>query len=179
MRLDFAKETYNSVKHFIALADNKANITITIQSLLVSIGLGASLLANTIQNLKILDQTTVTVLFILNISTFLILSFVGICFSISVYFAKLDKSNFNDTDIYGSLYFGDIAEEANSEEYYKKINNLNEDKIIKNYTEQIYILSKITSKKMKNANRSIVLTGINLILTVLLLIIGGVINFIV
>ncbi len=179
MKLDFAKETYSSVKKFITLADNKANITITIQSLLVSIGLGASLLANTIQNLKILDQMIVTVLFILIVSTFIILSFVGIGFSISVYFAKLDKSKFNDTDINGSVYFGDIAKEENSEEYYKKINNLNEDTIIKNYTEQIYILSTITSKKMKNANRSIFLTGINLILTVLLLIISGVINFIV
>lgn len=171
---NFILQTFLNNQNMISLADTKANISISIQSFLISIGLGTSLLTNTFTNIQKLDYFLIFLFYWIVIS-FIISSIIGIIISIRVYEARSPSEK---TERYrtGLFYFGHITEFTNSQDYFLRVNNLNEVEILKDLTKQVYHLSFIVKKKMEYVNKSVYFLIFNLLLTISLIIISGYIN---
>jgi len=156
----------------ISFADTKANISLTVQSILISIGLGTSLLAKTFEHVKELNSTCITLIFYSILNLFILTSVVGIIQSILVYKARgpLDET---EQKRKGLLYFGHIARHKKFSDYFLKINDLGEEVMLEEYARQTYYLSSIAKRKMKFVNRSIFFLMINICLMILLIFLSG------
>lgn len=159
----------------ISFADTKANISLSIQSLLITIGLGTSLLANTFEHVQKIDRNDISYIFYFIVIGFIISSIVGIILSILVYKARppLEKT---EQKRKGLLYFGHIAQFPTSNDYFSKVNGIDGDGMLREFTQQVYILSHIAETKMKYVNMSIYFLIFNLCLTIILIILSGYIS---
>lgn len=171
-KIDFILQVYKTIQNLISFADTKANISLSIQSLLITIGLGSSLLANTFEYVQKLDDDNLSRVFYLIIVVFIISSIVGIILSMLVYKARspLEKT---EQKREGLLYFGHIAQFPKFDDYYSKVNSIDDDGILRDLAQQAYHLSLITNKKMKYVNISLYFLVFNVCLTITLIIISG------
>lgn len=174
-KIEFVSNVYNVIQDMISLADNKANILLSIQSLLVSIGLGTSILSKTFESVKDIDNIVLYRFFYIIVISLTISSIMGIALTLFVFRARSNSKD-SKKKSKGLLYFGHIANLQNPDDYYNKINNISESEILKEYSYQIYNVSKIANKKMKYLNRSIYFLILNLILTIILLLLNIHIN---
>ncbi len=108
-KIEFVSHAYRNTQDMISFADTKANISLSIQSLLISIGLGTSILANTFEHVQKLDNNNISGIFYFIVVAFIISSIVGVILSIFVYKARppLDET---EQKRKGLLYFGHIAQ---------------------------------------------------------------------
>lgn len=173
-KIEFILEAYRTAQNMISVADTKANISLSIQSLLISIGLGTSLLSNTFENIQKLNNN-VSYFFYLIVGIFIGSSIVGIFLSIHVCRARSPVEE-SEQKRNGLLYFEHIAKFATSNDYFIEINNMDEDSMLKEFTQQVYNLSHITKEKMKFVNLSINFLKFNLFLTIILIILSGYIS---
>lgn len=173
-KIEFVSEASRNIQNLISLADTKANISLSIQSLLITVGLGTSLLSNTFENAQKLNNNLSYVFYFIVVS-FIISSILGIISSINVYRARmrLEKSEKKSK---GILYFGQIVKFHTFNDYFTEIKNTDEEGILRELTLQVYNLSHITDEKMKYVNRSIKFLRFNLGLTIILMIVSGYIN---
>lgn len=168
-KIEFLSEIYRNSQNMTSFADSKANMSLSIQSLLISIGLGASLIANTFKTLNDLGDENLSFLFYLLVTGFIITSIVGIFLSMNVYIARSPLESYEQKRN-GLMYYGHISRYNTYNEYYLKIKDIDEDRILKEYTQQVFSISKIAKKKMSFVNKSIYFLIINLCLTLLLII---------
>jgi hypothetical protein len=173
-KIEFVSQSYRNTQDMISLADAKANISFSIQALLVGIVLGASFLANTFENAQNLDSTISYVFYIIIVG-FVILSFVGIILSIAVYKARPPLETIEQKRK-GLLYFGHITQFPTFDDYFSEVNSIDEDRVLREFARQAYHLSYIAEKKMKYVNISIYLLIFNLCLIIILIILSGYIN---
>lgn len=176
---EILSKAYTDSQDMIRLADSKANISLTIQTLLITIGLGASLLSNTFENVKLLFETNVT-LFYLYISfalVFIIMSILGILITIFVYFPRESQEE-SEQQRRGYFYFTHVLKFKNSDEYLAEVKKIDEEALIEEYARQIYQLSLIAKKKMDYVKKSIWLLIFNICYTVFFLILCGFINIV-
>ncbi len=87
-KFDHVVLAYENSMNTIKQADTKATISITIQSLLVSVGLAGSLLMGTFEKASSLEESKyyLKVLYFVIIGIFLLASILGIISSIIIYF---------------------------------------------------------------------------------------------
>lgn len=159
----------------ISLADSKANMSISIQSLLITIGLGSSLLADTFEKLQELDNSKIPCIFYLLVGVLIISSCLGIILAVHVYKARTHLKNTNKKRK-SLLYFGHIVQFPSLDDYRSKIRNIDEKGILNEYIRQVYILSDIANEKMKYVNKSSYFLIFNLILTIILITFSGFIS---
>ncbi|WP_424359849.1 Pycsar system effector family protein [Methanocella sp. MCL-LM] len=176
-KIEFAKLTFQNVQDMISFADGKANITLTLQTVFLGIGLGASLLTDKTESLKNFDNAIVITYFILTI-LFIATSLIGIILSINVYRARppVVYSEFNRL---GLIYFGHIVKFVKPDDYFIKINSMDDEVALKELTQQVYTLSYIAQMKMDFVNKAIFLLIINVLLVSILILISGYINIII
>lgn len=160
-KIDFLSEIYTNTQNMIKMADNKANLSILIHGILISLVTSTTILSgafNKIDNLQNQIQTGFIVIFFF----FLLYSFLGILCSIHVYKAR--GSHGNEIDRIGMMYFGQISQFKSDKAYIFHVNKLDESDIINEYGRQIYQISRIAKEKMICVNYSILFLRINLFL---------------
>ncbi len=174
-KIDFIKYIHSHVQDQIRFADTKANISLSIQSLLISIGLGTSLLANTFEHVQKLVNNNLSCAFYVMVAVFIISSIVGVILSILVYKARspLDET---EQKRKGLLYFGHIAQFPTFNDYFSEVDGIDEDGMLGEFTHQVYHLSHIANKKMEYVNMSIYFLILNLFLTIILITFSGYIS---
>lgn len=175
-KIEFVSQAYRNTQDMISFADTKANISLSIQSLLISIGLGTSILANTFEHVQKLDNNNIScVFFYFIVVAFIISSIVGVILSIFVYKARppLDET---EQKRKGLLYFGHIAQFATFKDYFSEVDSIDEDGMLEEFAQQVYQLSLIANKKMKYVNMSIYFLVTNLFLTIIVIMFSGYIS---
>ena len=159
-KIEFIRYVHSNAQNMISLADSKANITLTIQSLLLGIGLGSTILSE-LSN----QNRSFYFLFI----AFITISIIGIVLSILVYKARSPLSK-SEKKRKGLIYTGHIMKFPNSEAYYREIKELSSENMIKEYSKQAYHISKIISRKTNYLKYTIILLQINIgVFTLLML----------
>lgn len=164
--IDFIELVYQNVQNMIILADNKANYTLSIQAIILGLGIGYYLNKDVMGQLSNIN-VVITVICIVLIILFLLSSILGIIYSIKVYFPQKPHNN-KEEKRNGLSYFGHITAYTSSEKYLEKIRNLSNDIIIEELGNQIYTLSYIANEKMNNIKIAIILLLLSIIsLTIL------------
>lgn len=202
---DFAKQVFNTAVKMVSLADSKANLTITVQSLIFSIGLGATLASKVLDfvpNLKSIYYW----LFIILCIVLIISTLIGIISALLVYYDRIRKPKTERKtmviskrmkDRYrekweekikknpylirgvGNLYFKHI--QANFPDVDNYVENILDGYIgtntdlLKEHALQIHSVSKTLVIKFRFVNRSIAFLVWNLIFAALLIVADGVI----
>jgi len=169
-------KAFENSQNMIVLADSKANLSITIQSLLITIGLGSSLLANIFGKLWDYNKTYFWLYFAF-ILIFTITSMTGIVFSILVYKARFPKEK-AERIRKGFLYHEHIAEHDTADEYYNEVTHKKRSEILEDFAKQTYSVAKIASEKMKYINYSIWLLVSNIFFAIILLVLSGILAII-
>lgn len=202
---DFVKQVFKTAVKMISLADSKANLTITVQSLIFSIGLGATLASNVLDFVPDLKSGYYW-LFIVLCAILIISTITGIISALLVYydrirkpkkerkpkgFRKKMKEKYREKwvkkikeDPYlvkgvGNLYFKHI--QANFPEVDKYVENIlagytgPNTDLLREYALQIHSVSKTLVIKFRFVNRSIAFLVWNLIFAALLIVADGVI----
>lgn len=172
-KIEFVSEASRNIQNLISLADTKANTSLSIQSLLISVGLGTSLLSNTFEHAQKLNNNLSYVFYFI-VAGFIISSILGIILSINVYRARLLEQSKQNSK--GILYFGQIVKFHTFNDYFTEINNTGKGRILRELTLQVYTLSHIADKKMKSVNLSINFLMLNLFLTIILMLLSGYIS---
>lgn len=170
---DTILKAYNNAQEMIKLADSKANLSITIQSLLVTIGLGTSLISDSFNTL----WTSRKILFWLYFTfvlVFVIISMFGLVFSTLVYKARFSPEK-GEESRQGTLYHRHIASYKTSANFKEKLEKLKKKEYLEDYTIQAFNVAKIANEKMKFVNTSIWFLFTNIALTVLLMVFNGLI----
>lgn len=145
-RIELLKFNLENIREYIAIADVKANITLTLLSLIVGIGLGASLISDTFEKGIQLIITNLWFLFIIVpfyilMIVYLLLSILGINSVISVYRARLELKEVDVQQNIGDIYFKHISEHPSSEEYYEGISTKTEENYEKDLAHQVFSVS--------------------------------------
>ena len=164
-------KAFDNSQNMIALADSKANLSITIQSLIITIGLASSLLANIFGKLWNFNKLLFWFYFVF-ILIFTITSMTGVIFSTLVYKARFPKEK-SERIRKGFLYHEHIAEHDNSDEYYDKVMGNKKEEILEDFAKQTYSVALIASRKMKFVNYSIWFLMANILLAIILLVLSG------
>ena len=166
-------KAYDNAQEMIRFADTKANLSITIQSILVTIGLGTSLISDSFNTLWNFNKNLFWSYFSF-VLIFAIVSMLGIVFSILVYIARFSPEK-GEESRKGILYHRHIASYKKSEDFKKAIEDLKEENLIEDYIIQTFNVAEIANEKMKFVNTSIWFLFTNIVLTVILMIFSGLI----
>lgn len=164
-------KAFENSQNMIVLADSKANLSITIQSLIITIGLGSSLLANIFGKLWDFNKIIFWFYFVF-ILIFTITSMTGVIFSILVYKARFPKDK-AERIRKGFLYHKHIAEHDTSDEYYNNVISKKREDILEDFAKQAYSVAVIASRKMEFVNYSIWFLMSNIFLAIILLVLSG------
>lgn len=169
--IEFVSNIFQNIQDMIVLADSKANTVLTIQSFLVSLTIGTSVVIDVFQKIKNVDGLISWIFYILLICL-IICSLIGIGFSIFVFKAR-GCTDEKENSRKGMIYFGHVTNYKDSMEYLDHIRELNNEKILEEYTSQIFQIACIAKEKMFFVNRAVSCLIINVILTIFILLITG------
>lgn len=171
-KIEFVSQAYRNTQDMISLADSKASITLTVQSLLISIGLGSSIFTNAFGRVQNLNDDGLFYLFYVLIGGFVLSSTGGIVISMWVYKARLNPTQ-GEKSKKGLLYFGHVAQFPTSGDYRSGIDTLDDNRILDELSQQVYNLSHIAVKKMRLVNASVYFLFSNLILAIAVILLSG------
>jgi hypothetical protein len=174
---EILSKAYTDSQNMISLADSKANISLTIQGLLITIALGFSLLSNVFVKLESLMEQNLPLFYFYIIITIIFINFsiFGIITTILVFKPRESKEE-AERNRKGFFYFGHVSKYTSSDEYYSKIKQLDEEQLMEEYSRQIYQLSHIAEEKFKFLRYSIYFLIINLGFTIFFLILSSLVN---
>ena len=179
-KFDHVVLAYENSMNTIKQADTKATISITIQSLLVSVGLAGSLLMGTFEKaVALVDKNAIKKSYFVFFGIFTFLSIIGIIASILVYFPITSSQEKTERDREGYLFFEHIKEYKTSSEYKEKLESANDSLILEDLIKQTHSVSKLASTKINFVRASIILLLANLISCILVLILSGIIGTII
>ena len=125
----FLNQAFERNFNHIALADSKAVIFITIQSLLITVGLAGSLLSDTFGKLEANGNPYLISSYLTFLSIYVITSLVGILMAINIFRPRGPSEEGQDEGM-GLLYFGHISNFDSSEEYHKAIVEIDQKKYV-------------------------------------------------
>lgn len=168
-RISLMQKVFENQQALIMGADNKASISLSIQTFVVSTVLGATLInksfevqASVCQSLKLLFPFV----FVLFVAT----AVAGLITSVNVFRPRLPQEK-TEKNRQGVTYYGHIASCLNSTEYYNRIMDLNEIGLTQEFAFQNFTLARILKRKMRFVRISLQLLMTNIILSVSLYII--------
>lgn len=166
-KIELLTKVFDNQQTLISNADGKANISLTIQTFIITTVLGASILIDTFNNIVNFCCCLKVLYFFLFIS-FLITSILGLTFCILVFKPRPPQEE-KEAKRKGITYFGHIRKFKNSNEYLDTINDTKADDVIKEFAFQNYTLAVILDHKMKFVKHSTTMLFINIILGITLL----------
>ena len=165
---EFLNQAFEHNFNHITLADSKAAIFVTIQSLLITIGIASLLVSDTLVKLKENTHPCLATLYILSLLFYIGTSLTGIFVAINI-FRPRGPSGDGQNERTGFLYFGHISNYQSSAEYHKAVIDVDEDTILEELCDQTYQIAKIADKKMKYVKKSIKFLYINVAFTIAML----------
>lgn len=160
-------KVFDNQQTIISNADTKANISITIQTFIITSVLGASIITDTFNNIAGLSFI-VKGLYYLFFIGFMFSSISGLICCALVFKPRLPQEK-KEVERKGITYFGHIVKHKSSKEYLEAIKDTSSSDIVKEFASQNYSLSIILQSKMKHVKSSINFLFANIILGVLLL----------
>ena len=169
-RLEILTKVFDNQQSLISNADNKANISLSVQIFLMTTVFGASIVVNTysiVQNLSCLVKISYHVLF----SSFMISSIIGLSQCIFVFRPRPPQEK-GEIQRQGITYFDHIRRFKNSQEYLDAIKEMDKVDLVKEFAFQNYNLALILHHKMKYVRGSTTFLLINILLSVSLLILS-------
>ena len=168
---DFLQAAFENSQNMIQFADSKAGIALTVQSLLVTLGIAGSIISETFQKIGEISLIDINVFYIYlsTLILFIIFSLMGVLLSIFVFKPRNSKEP-TEKQRQGIFFFGHIVKFRNSDEYYNKVKKLTEGELIEEFCHQIYQIAHIANKKMRIVNISFYFLLINIILTIIFLV---------
>ena len=183
-RIELLKFNLENIRGYISIADSKANITLALLSLIVGVGLGASLISDTFEKGIQLITTNLWYLFIIIpfyiiMVFYLLLSIFGINSVISVYRARLELKEKKDMKISEDIFFKHISDYQSPDEYHKGILKKTEKNYEEDLAHQVYSVSNVLNEKMKKVNESIRFLKLSLILFIILLLLSALIGILI
>jgi hypothetical protein len=165
-----AYKSLDNVNHWIEAADNKASILFALVALFIGLTSGffekLPLVFNILSRPDIVLLGGVALLLIL---AYLYLGGYSIFFLMKVLMARLKKTDFTNIDEKNVLFFGDIAK-LDGTEYINTIKRMSDDEYLNHILNQVVIISKIASVKMKNFNKALKFSLFFFLATILLII---------
>lgn len=175
-KVNYLSQAYENSMNTIKQADSKANISITIQSLLASIGLASSLLLGTFVKANSLEESKyyLKVLYFVIVGIFLLVSTLGIISSIIIYFPVVKPKEEKERNRKGYLFFKHINAYESSDAY----SNATEEKLLEDMSKQTYAISNLANKKMCYVKIAILFLLSSVILCLIVLVLSGVITII-
>ena len=164
-------KAYDNAQEMIKFADSKANLSILIQSLLITIGLGTTLISDSFGTLWSYNQTYFWLYFVF-IFIFVGFSMTGIVISICVYKARFSPES-KEEKREGVIYHRHIANYKDSLIFKQKIESIKESDIYEDYIIQTFNVALIANKKMNFVNKSIWFLFVNIALTAILMVVSA------
>jgi len=164
-------KAYDNAQEMIKFADSKANLSILIQSLLITIGLGTTLISKSFDTLWSYNQTYFWLYFTF-VLLFVLKSMAGIIVSICVYKARFSPEK-KEEKREGIIYHRHIANYKDSMTFKQKIDSISESDIQEDFAIQTFNVALIADKKMNFVNKSIWFLFVNITLTAILMIISA------
>ena len=152
----------------INFADSKANIFITIQSLLITIGIAGTLISDTFNLLKSHLSSFWAVLYLILLFAFITTSLVGNIFAIIVFRPRGPEEE-EEQERQGLFYYEHVAAFENSADYIEKAKIIELEDVFKEFTIQNYQLAKIAKTKMDYVKRAAIWLYVNIIGTIVVL----------
>ncbi len=178
-KFNHTRMAYENSQNTIRQADIKATISITIQSLLVSVGLAGSLLMGTFEKATALvNNNALKNSYFAFFGIFALFSILGITASVLTYFPNVKPKEKPEKKRLGYLFFEHIKNFKTSNEYKEKLDKLNYEDWFEDLVKQSYAVSRLASTKMKYVKTSILMLLVNLISWIVLLTLSGVIGVI-
>lgn len=179
-KVNYLSQAYKNSMNTIKQADSKANISITIQSLLASIGLASSLLLGTFVKASSLEESKyyLKVLYFVIVGIFLLVSILGIISSIIIYFPIVKPKEEKERNRKGYLFFKHINAYESSDAYFTEYSDATEEELLEDMSKQTYAISNIANKKMCYVKTAIFFLLSSVILCLIVLVLSGVITVI-
>jgi hypothetical protein len=166
-KIDILIKVFENQQTLISNADGKANISLGIQTFLMTTVFGASMIVNTFNSIANLNCIVIIAYYIL-FGLFLISSIVGLSFCILV-FTPRPPQEIKEVNRKGITYFGHISKFKNSDEYLETIKNTEANALLDEFAFQNYSLAIILTHKMGYVRKSTTLLFINILLGISLL----------
>jgi hypothetical protein len=152
----------------INFADSKANIFITIQSLLITIGIAGTLISDTFNLLQSHLKSFWAILYLILLFAFIITSLVGNIFAIIVFKPRGPEEE-EEQERKGLFYYEHVAAFENSADYTEKAKGIELEDIFNEFCCQNYQLAKIAKIKMDYVEKAAIWLYINIIGTIVVL----------
>lgn len=171
-------KAYTDSQGMISLADSKANISLTIQTLLITIALGFALLFNIFDKIRLIfdKNPSFASLYVIVIIIYISSSIIGIIATILVYIPREAPEEIEQKRE-GLFYFKHVLDYGSSDAYFTKIKSLSEDELMEEYSRQIFQLALIVDEKFKYVNYSIYFLILNMCFTIFFFILNSFISF--
>jgi hypothetical protein len=158
---------FNNIQNLVSVSDNKANISLTLQTFLVGFILGSSIISGIFDKINVSKSYFAVNVFYILFILFIITSISGIIVCLLIYKARFPVEKKGNGQK-GLLYFNEIKLFQSSKDYLNSIFELDEEIRLDELSVQVYNISHIVSNKMKYVNASIAFLFINLILSIFL-----------
>jgi hypothetical protein len=173
-KIELLLKVFDNQQTLISNTDTKSNITIGLQTFVLTTILGASIISNTLNNV-LQHSWIIKIAYLLVLITFLFTSILGLTYCILVFRPRPPQEK-KETKRSGISYFGHISRYKDSESYLDTIREIDLSDIIKEFAFQNYTLAIILDQKMKYIKRSANLLFINILIGLTLLIFSLLIN---
>lgn len=167
-KIELLIKVFDNQQNLISNTDSKSNISIGLQTFLLTTIMGTSVISKTLNTVLQQHWILITVYFIL-LTSFLITSIIGLTLSINV-FSPRPPQEAKEIKRLGISYFGHISRYKDSQSYLETIKELEFSDIIKEFSFQNYTLAIILEKKMKLIKQSTNLLFINILIGIIFLI---------
>ncbi|MFW6016467.1 MAG: Pycsar system effector family protein [bacterium] len=161
---------------FINNCDNKTSIILGIVGVMLSI-IFTSNSVNELQSIIRIAIRSSNYIYLILLVLFIICLVCGIFYLVFSLFARTNCSSLNQKclDLNSKLFFHHISNNNSFKEYKEKVLKCSKDEFINEIISQIYINSKICSKKYNYYNRGLILISVSFIGFALVWLIGTII----
>jgi hypothetical protein len=173
-RIELLIKVFENLQSLISNTDTKSNISIGLQTFVLTTVLGATILGKTLGTILLHHWLLILIYFVLLIA-FLSVSILGLAFCIFVYSPRPPQEK-KEINRLGVTYFGHISRYKDSDSYLDTIKGIELSDIIKEFSFQNYTLALILNQKMKCIKRSTSLLFISILIGIIFLIYSLLIN---
>lgn len=173
-KIEIATQTLDRNIAFVSNCDNKTSIVLASFGVLLAIILtneGLNKIFNIVKTC-ITTKTFCSILYLLCLAVVISVMVLGIFNLGNVLVARTSEEAIGRKDESSRIFFAGIIKNGDYKTYNQKFHAMDEEELLNDLTEQIYINAKIASTKYASYNRGIRRTAIGFLFFVVLLIVG-------
>ena len=161
-KIELLIKVFDNQQTLISNTDTKSNISLSLQTFILTAVLGTSIIVDTFNNV-LGYSCLMRILYFSFFISFIITSILGLAYCILVFKPRPPQEK-KETKRMGITYFGHIIKYKNSDAYLEAFNDIKSAEIIKEFAFQNYNLAVILEQKMKYIKLSTTLLFINILI---------------